>query len=133
MTGLGWQLRSEYKTPGQALSICSLFWPLPREVTNLPSLQPFEDGMEVNVPAVVTLKMVKEKLDERRRAAKQRAAAVSQPPRGLLPPPHWPPPHGYPPVWGGPGAERDPHVNLRNGRTWKAFLGAIWPRLVQSE
>lgn len=63
--------------------------------------------MEVSVPAVVTLKMVKEKLDERRRAAKDRAAARApkgghgQPPRAW-PPPHWPPPHGYLPPRGGP-------------------------------
>ncbi|CAK9097107.1 unnamed protein product [Durusdinium trenchii] len=46
--GATWQLRSEYKTPGQ--------------VTTDSSLQPFEDGMAVTVPAVVSLQMVKEKL-----------------------------------------------------------------------
>ncbi|CAJ1431986.1 unnamed protein product [Effrenium voratum] len=51
-----WSLRSDYKTPGQ--------------VTNGSSTQPFEDGMEVLVPAVVTLTMVQENLASRKQSAK---------------------------------------------------------------
>lgn len=104
--GATWQLRSEYKTPGQ--------------VTTDSSLQPFEDGMAVTVPAVVSLQMVKEKLDSKRsaaqssaderRRAERRAERSFGPaagpwlhgapghPRWPPPPGHWPlhPPHGWP-------------------------------------
>mmetsp|Transcript_39778 Transcript_39778/g.86048 ORF Transcript_39778/g.86048 Transcript_39778/m.86048 type:complete len:150 (+) Transcript_39778:413-862(+) len=97
--GSAWQLRSDYKAPGQ--------------VTNGSSLQDFEDGMEVTVPAVVTLKMVKENLDSRRQAARsvaeaKRAEQGRQAPRAVgpgmpgmpghprpWPQPHWPPPPGW--------------------------------------
>jgi len=98
--GSGWQLRSDYKAPGQ--------------VTDGSSMQPFEDGMEVTVPAVVTLKMVKENLDSRRQAAKS-AADAKRAEQGQthsshrVPAnigghhrawPHWPPP----PAWHVPPA-----------------------------
>lgn len=109
-----WSLGSDYKVPGQVTD-------------GSKSQQPFEDGMVITVPAVVTPEAVKEHMERKRQAAKaavdaQRAretagqfappppgswGAMPPPPWGMHPPPGWrPPPHEpyrapFPHAWPG--------------------------------